>query len=85
MAPWVSGLWDRPVPDDAVQVFARNLRAARVAAGMTQEALALATGLDIGNISRYEAGEREPRISMVAKLARGLDVDPRELVGGIAG
>jgi transcriptional regulator with XRE-family HTH domain len=72
------------VPDDAVQVFARNLRAARLAAGMSQEELALSTGLDTGNVSRYESGEREPRISMVAKLARGLGVDPRDLVDGIA-
>lgn len=72
------------MPDDAVKAFAANLREARARAGLTQEGLALATGLDIGNISRYESGEREPRISMVAKLAHGLGVDPRDLVEGIA-
>ncbi|HEY6761088.1 MAG TPA: helix-turn-helix transcriptional regulator [Baekduia sp.] len=71
------------MPDDVVQAFARNLRAARIAAGMTQEDLALATGLDMSNISRYEAGDREPRITMVAKLAAHLDVSPGELLDGL--
>jgi transcriptional regulator with XRE-family HTH domain len=71
------------VPDNAVEVFARNLRAARIAAGMSQEELALATGLDPGNVSRYEAAEREPRIGMVAKLAGGLGIEPIELMRGV--
>jgi transcriptional regulator with XRE-family HTH domain len=72
------------VPDEFVRAFGENLRAAREAAGMTQEGLALATGLDMANISRYEAGDREPRITMVARLAAHLSVTPGELLDGAA-
>lgn len=49
-------------------VFAAALRAARVASGRTQSDVAKATGIARLNISAYEAGRREPRISTAERL-----------------
>lgn len=65
---------------DPLEIFARNLRAAREAAGMTQEELALAAGLDMANVSRYEAAKREPGVRVVARLAQALGVTPGSLL-----
>lgn len=68
--------------DPAAQL-SRNLRRLRLAAGLTQEALSAATQLDPGEISRLERGARDPRLSTIVRLARGLGVPVSELVEGI--
>jgi transcriptional regulator with XRE-family HTH domain len=50
---------------------------------MSQEELAHAADLDMANVSRYEAGQREPGVRIIARLARGLEVAPRELFVGL--
>ncbi len=70
------------MPDDVLEVFARNLRAAREAAGMTQEQLALASGLDMANVSRYETGRREPGVRVIVRLAAALGVQAGKLFEG---
>jgi transcriptional regulator with XRE-family HTH domain len=64
--------------------FGVNLRRLRDAAGLTQLDLALECGMDMAEISRYELGQRDPRLSTIARLAAGLDLDAAELVRGIA-
>jgi transcriptional regulator with XRE-family HTH domain len=54
--------------------FAERLRELRVNAGLTQAALAGATGLSIGAIRNYEQGIREPYWTAVFKLADALGV-----------
>jgi len=71
------------VPEDPLVVFSRNLRALREAAGITQEELALRTGIDLSNISRYEAAKRDPSVRTVARLAAGLQVDAGQLFAGV--
>jgi transcriptional regulator with XRE-family HTH domain len=63
--------------------FAANLRRYREAANLTQEQLAAKTGLHPTEISRLERGVREPRLSTIVRLAKGLGVAAEQLVAGI--
>ena len=60
----------------------RRIKALREAAGMSQQALAVAAGLSVSVVSQLEQGtKRDPRLSTVQALARALGVDIRELAG----
>jgi transcriptional regulator with XRE-family HTH domain len=65
------------------ELFGRNLRRQRRAAGLSQGQLATRTGLHPTEISRLERAVREPRLGTMLRLARGLDVDVQSLVAGI--
>ena len=62
-----------------------QLRRARERALLTQEELADRAGLAIPTISRIENGRVEPHFRTIRKLAKALDVDPRDLVGDAGG
>ena len=51
-----------------VEAFGKNLRAARKAAGMSQELLALEAGVKRAYISEVEAGKRNLSLDIVEKL-----------------
>jgi DNA-binding XRE family transcriptional regulator len=55
-------------------------RAARVATGVSQEALALSADVDRTFVSQIERGIRQPTLTTLCKLARALDVQPSTLV-----
>lgn len=57
-----------------------NLRELRDERGLTQEELAERSGVQAGEISRIEAGKRDPRVSTVLRLAKGLRVSPGRLL-----
>ncbi|MGX6446790.1 helix-turn-helix domain-containing protein [Patulibacter sp. S7RM1-6] len=65
---------------DPVAAFAAQLRVLRLDAEMTQDQLGGAAGLDAREIRRYEAGERDPGLRTVNKLARALGVTVPELL-----
>jgi transcriptional regulator with XRE-family HTH domain len=65
---------------DIREVFARNLRKARNARGLSQEALAHEAGVDRTYISALERGVYGATIDMVDKLARVLHVEPGALL-----
>lgn len=70
--------------DRAIAVaFGRRVREARLAADLSQEALAEAAGLHPTFISNVERGYRVPSLPTVVRLAEGLKVDPGELVTGL--
>lgn len=54
--------------------FAEKLRKLRADAGLTQEALAEASGIPIWTVRNYEQGRREPNWKAAIQLARGLGV-----------
>ena len=56
-----------------------TLRVARHRAGLTQEALALASGLRQAQISRLELATMNPSFTTVLKLARALHLEPGRL------
>ena len=58
----------------------RNLRRRAV---MSQEDLAEKSGVARDTISKLETGQRGAYPSTIRKLAAGLDVEPRMLVGGV--
>ena len=59
------------------------LRDLRRRAVMSQEDLAEKSGVARDTISKLETGQRGAYPSTVRKLAAGLDVEPRMLLGGV--
>ena len=51
--------------------------------GLTQEALALKSGINRTYIGSLEAGERNPSLENIARLAVALGVDAADLVRGL--
>ena len=62
------------------EVFARNLRKARNAKGLSQEALAHEAEVDRTYISALERGRYSATIDMVDKLAMVLDIEASALL-----
>ena len=65
------------------QQLGANVRRARHDAGLSQMALADRCGLHFTEISRLELADRDPRLTTILKVARGLDVTPSELLDGV--
>ncbi len=63
-----------------VSQLARNVRHLRIAAGLTQGALAKRAGINRSQVSRLEAGHRKPTLDTLARLAKALQVTPRSLL-----
>jgi transcriptional regulator with XRE-family HTH domain len=63
--------------------LARNLREARVRAGLSQERLSSLARLHRTEISLLERGERDPRLSTVVRLAQAIGVRTCDLFEGI--
>ena len=57
-----------------------NLREARERLGLTQATVAQRSGIHATEISRIEAGKRDPRVSTLIRLASALGVPPGELL-----
>lgn len=56
------------------------ITAARKAAGMSQQQLADALGIAQQHVSRWERGERTPRIATLKRIAAVLGCSPRDLI-----
>jgi len=56
----------------------RELRRRKV---LTQEQLAVDSGVSSATIRRIESGQLTPRFSTIRKLAKGLGLQPEELAG----
>jgi len=71
--------------EDAQDILARNLSAARGALGMSQEQLAAAAGVSRATINQLEGGasaKGDPRLSTVVHLAAALGISPVFLLLG---
>jgi transcriptional regulator with XRE-family HTH domain len=68
---------------EAKAIFAKNVRRARKAAGLTQEVLSFRAGVGRSYMSDLECGRRSPSIEMIARLAQALEVTAADLVEGI--
>lgn len=62
----------------------KRLRVLRAEKGLTLRELAQRSGVSKDAISEIERGLRMPRVSTVISLAKGLGVDPQELLGELA-
>ena len=67
---------------DVLVSFAENLRRRRKELGLSQEQLGARANIQMADISRYESGSRDPRITTIARLAQALDVSIAELLDG---
>lgn len=65
---------------DIAKAFGNALRETRRAAGMSQEMLALVSGVDRTFVSMMERGIRQPALSTVFAVARALNVPPSSLI-----
>lgn len=70
---------DIAAEDAAIQQFSSNLQAARKAAGLSQEAVALEAGVPQGHYSLIERGEVEPSMRVLLRIAAALDTTLHEL------
>ena len=66
--------------EDPLLEFGREVRRRREAAKLTLEELAEKAGLTPNYIGTIENGRRDPSLSTLLALARGLDVSVRELL-----
>lgn len=64
----------------ACAALGRRLRALRTERRVSQEALALQTGIHRTAISTCERGESDPKSTTILRLALGLGVPPRNLI-----
>lgn len=48
--------------------------------GLTQEQVAHRSGVHATEVSRIEAGKRDPRVSTLERLAAAVDLPPSELL-----
>lgn len=71
-------------PTAASAAFGQRLRDLRAQQGVSQDALARETDVHPTAIGRFERGAREPRLTTILRLARGLGVSPGELVNDLA-
>lgn len=57
-----------------------TLREARERLGLTQEQVAQRSGVHATEVSRIEAGKRDPQVSTVERLAEAVEVKPGQLL-----
>lgn len=65
---------------DYRRILAQNVKAARKALDLSQEALALETEIDRTYISGIERALRNPSLDLIAKLAERLKTTPATLL-----
>lgn len=72
------------MPDTSTNIilaqFGARLRELRFSAGLTQEALALNSGLDRSYVGQVERGERNISLENIVRLANGLGIAPYKLL-----
>lgn len=67
----------------AAKLFGERVRNRRQALGLSQEAMAHQIGVHWTFLGQVERGRRNLNLHNLLKLARGLGVDPAELVRGL--
>lgn len=65
---------------DPLISFGRVLRQLRKEAGLTQEQLALAAGIERNYVSLIERGINQPALRMIFKLADALGTTPSDIL-----
>ena len=68
---------------DPLRRFAKNIRQARAALGVTQERVAAAADMEQSQYARIERGEVEPGVRTAARVARALEVPLAQLYEGV--
>lgn len=66
--------------DGRMASLGTNLREAREKLGLTQEQVAERSGVHATEVSRIEAGKRDPQVSTLRRLAEAVEVKPGRLL-----
>jgi transcriptional regulator with XRE-family HTH domain len=66
---------------DIRKVFGANVRVYRLAAGLSQEAVAVRMGVDRAYVSAIERGLQNVTLLTIWQLAESLNVPPADLLG----
>jgi len=75
---------DVPGADDLPRCFGRTMALIRERAGLSQEAVGFRASLHRTEIGMLERGIRMPRLDTIVKIAGALEVEPGELLAGMA-
>ncbi|MGW1463822.1 helix-turn-helix domain-containing protein [Streptomyces sp. NPDC002308] len=74
----------QPLPDDRVLARRRavgdRIRAARLHASLTQEAVSLRAGIGLDSYNRIERGHASPRLDSLIRIADAIGVPLSDLV-----
>ncbi len=68
---------------DYLVLFGRNLRAARLQAGLTSDDVAARSGIKMNDVARVEAGVLDVRLSVMALLAEVVGRSLPDLLGDV--
>lgn len=63
------------------RIISDKIKQARISAGLSRKEVAKKIGIPYTTYTNYETGYRAPRLDMVQKIARALDVSIDELLG----
>lgn len=66
--------------DPFIQDFGKRIKALRLERGLTQEKLADLAGMHFTAIGHIERASRSSTLETILKLAKALEVQPRELI-----
>jgi transcriptional regulator with XRE-family HTH domain len=64
-------------------MLGKELLAARLAAGLTQETLAYRANVDRSYISQLERGLKSPTVAMLIRLCKAMDTSAAKIVGRV--
>ncbi len=67
----------------AAQILGERVRARRTELGLSLEAAAPLVGLHWSALGQVERGQRNISLHNLLKVAKGLSIDPGDLVGGL--
>lgn len=73
-------LLNRSAEDADMSALGSNLREARERLGLTQEQVAQRSGVHATEVSRIEAGKRDPQVSTLERLAKAVELGPGQLL-----
>jgi transcriptional regulator with XRE-family HTH domain len=71
------------VASDAAAHIGGLIAAHRQRLGMTQDQVAVFSGIDSSNVRAYESGRSTPNIQSLVRIAKALGVNPGELLEGV--
>jgi transcriptional regulator with XRE-family HTH domain len=66
-----------------IEALGQEIKARRLELGLTQEDLATDIGIDRPFVSLMEVGKKQPSLSVLFRVALGLDLTLAELVGRV--
>lgn len=67
-------------PMTLAEIVTQNLRAVRIAGGLSQQGLAKRAGVSVSYVSMLERGQRTPPLQTLEALAKALKVSPPYLM-----